>query len=74
MEKEEKDTSNMEDDDFKKSEEESSPSSKTELDNAEPSLEVDNKIVEFAQVDDSLPKFISQTEILKILSLKKSLN
>ncbi len=73
MEKEEKDTSNMEDDDFKKSEEESSPSSKTELDNAEPSLEGDNKIVEFAQVDDSLPKFISQTEILKILSSRETL-
>ena len=32
MENEEKDTSNMEDDDFKKAEEESPPSSETELD------------------------------------------
>ena len=64
MEKEEKDTSNMEDDDFKKAEEESPLSSETELDDEEPSLEGDNKIVEFAPVDDSLPKFISQTEIL----------
>ena len=73
MENEEKDTSNMEDDDFKKAEEESSPSSETELDNEAPSLEGDNKIVEFVPVDDSLPKFISQTEILKILSSRETL-
>ena len=73
MENEEKDTSNMEDDGFKKAEEESPLSSETELDDEEPSLEGDNKIVEFAPVDDSLPKFISQTEILKILSSRETL-
>ena len=73
MENEEKDTSNMEDDDFKKAEEESPPSSETELDDEAPSLEGDNKIVEFVPVDDSLPKFISQAEILKILSSRETL-
>ena len=72
MENEEKDTSNMEDDDFKKAKEESPPSSETELDDEAPSLEGDNKIVEFVPVDDSLPKFISQTEILKILSSRET--
>ena len=34
--------------------------------------EEDSKIVDFVQVDDSIPKFVSQIDILRILSSKET--
>lgn len=76
MEKEEKNNSKLENQDLKKAEDVTSDLPKSELDeldNEGSSLEGDNKIVEFAPVDNSLPNFISQAEILKILSSRETL-